>query len=290
MTTRSIIVGWVPRLWRALVAQDEKPDINASVLCLTPLGRWMAGILCIFSSIMLVPAWGVAQDAGAVFDSAAALYGRGEFARAAEQYELLLRQGYNDARIWYNLGNAQFKAGHLGRAGKAYLRARRLSPRDPDILANLDFIRLYAVDKLEKSGRLFLLAWADRLSVRYTLGEWLAAAGLLFLVLVVLTAARVWFGWGGRTVWSWLSFGLLIWLLTIGGAIRNYRDEYVRQRAVVVVAETDIRGGPGEEYTLQFAGHDGLLCTVDRREGGWYLVTFENGVKGWLKADALERI
>jgi len=255
-----------------------------------PAARCLIAILLPIAVLMVLSNQCAAQDAGAVFDSAAALYGQGNYAAAVEQYELLLRQGYNDARIWYNLGNAEFKAGHLGRATRAYVRSRRLAPRDPDVNANLEFVRLYAVDKLEKSGGLFLRAWADRLSAHYTQGEWLMATGLLFMVLATLAAGRVWFGRGGRTIWYWLGFGLFIWLLMLGGASRNYRDERALDRAVVVVAETDVRGGPGEEYTLQFTGHDGLLCAIDRSEGDWHLVTFENGVKGWLKADALQRI
>jgi uncharacterized protein YgiM (DUF1202 family) len=59
---------------------------------------------------------------------------------------------------------------------------------------------------------------------------------------------------------------------------------------VVVVAETDVRGGPGDDYTLQFTGHDGLLFTIDRLESDWYLVTFTNGMKGWVLAEAVESI
>jgi len=254
------------------------------------LSRRIKALAFISAVLIFVPRAAMAQDAGAVFDTATACYERGDYEGAARQYSSLVEQGYDDDRIWYNLGNAQFKAGRLGHTIKAYLRARRLAPRDPDITANLEFVRLYAVDKMEKSGRLFVLGWADRLSARYTLREWLTAAGILFSLLVSLTILKVWFGRGGRAGWYWLGVGVFLWLLVLGGGARHYRDEYMRDRGVVVVKETDVRGGPGDDYTLQFTGHDGLLFTIDRQESGWYLVSFENGVKGWVIQEAVERI
>ena len=38
-----------------------------------------------------------------------AQYERGEYAAAAQQYEALIDRGYQDAALYYNLGNAYFK-------------------------------------------------------------------------------------------------------------------------------------------------------------------------------------
>lgn len=231
-----------------------------------------------------------AQHEAAVFDSATVFYERGEYGNAIEQYNLLLNQGYDDPVIWYNLGNAYYKANQLGRSIKAYLRAQRRAPRDPDIAANLQFVQLYTVDKMERPGRLFFLGWLDYFSARYTLGEWLITAGIMCLILSSLAGLAIWRNQAGRAAWSWLGLGWCIWLLVLSGTARRYHDVYLQERGVVVVAETDVRGGPGDDYTLQFTGHNGLLLSIDRAESGWYLVTFVNGVKGWVTAEAIERI
>jgi tetratricopeptide (TPR) repeat protein len=226
----------------------------------------------------------------AAFDSAGTCYERGDYAGAASLYGQMIDQGYDDARVWYNLGNAEFKAGHLGLAIRAYVRAQRLAPRDADIEANLQFVRLYTADKMEQSGRLFFLGWADALAGRYTVAEWLGFSGMLLFILAVLAAFKVWYGRGGRAGWYWLGFGMFIWLLTMGGAARRYYDQYYLQQGVIIEAATDVRGGPGGDYTLQFTGHDGLIFTIDRLESGWYLVSFANGIKGWIQADSVVRI
>src|ERR1041385_4838407 len=70
------------------------------------------------------------------FKAANQLYDAGKFAEAAAVYEKLEPK---TAHVYYNLGNAWFRQGKMGLAVLNYERARRLAPRDPDILANLKF-------------------------------------------------------------------------------------------------------------------------------------------------------
>src|SRR6266404_5247545 len=70
------------------------------------------------------------------FKTANQLYDAGKFAEAAAAYEKIEPK---TAYVDYNLGNAWFRQGKLGLAILNYERARRLAPRDPDILANLKF-------------------------------------------------------------------------------------------------------------------------------------------------------
>jgi len=56
--------------------------------------------------------------------------------------------------VYYNLGNACFRQGKLGFAILNYEQARRLAPRDPDILANLRFAeQRLGVDEVNASPR-----------------------------------------------------------------------------------------------------------------------------------------
>src|SRR5439155_26228316 len=70
------------------------------------------------------------------FKAANALYDAGKFAEAASAYEKIEPK---TASVYFNLGNACFRQDKLGWAVLNYERARRLEPRDPDILANLKF-------------------------------------------------------------------------------------------------------------------------------------------------------
>ncbi len=257
---------------------------------MTGTGQQCLRVLCVVLAFICLPQFVAAQSPARLVDSASVYYQRGDYEAAAAMYRAVINQGIDDARVWYNLGNAEFKSGKMGKAIKAYLRAQRLAPRDPDIEANLQFVRLYATDKIESNGALFIAGWADWFADHFTFGEWITVSTLLFLVLVILAALKIWYHRHGRAGWYWLGVGVFLWLIVLGGAARRYHDEFIRERGVVIVEETPVRGGPGSDYTLQFTGHDGLVFTVDRREENWLLVSFENGVKGWLNADAVERI
>lgn len=77
---------------------------------------------------------GAADDPPAAGKSA---YDAGRFAEAAEAFEAALATHGEDAALRFNLGNARFRSGDVGRAVLEYRRAWRLAPCDPDIAANL---------------------------------------------------------------------------------------------------------------------------------------------------------
>src|SRR6185436_11225451 len=87
------------------------------------------------------PFFARAEDVAVTFDGANKLYEQGKFVEAAAGYEKLVLGGQSSAPIYYNLGNAYFKSGQIGRAIRAYRQAERLTPRDPDLRANLQFAR-----------------------------------------------------------------------------------------------------------------------------------------------------
>ena len=60
-----------------------------------------------------------------------------EYRDSAEVLESLLADGFRNGAVYYNLGNAYFRAGEFGRAIAAYRKARPYRPRDPYLEANL---------------------------------------------------------------------------------------------------------------------------------------------------------
>ena len=75
------------------------------------------------------------------FDQANQHFQAGNFAGAAEAYQAEINSGGASAALLYNLGNSQYRMGEFGRAILSYERARLLTPRDPDLLANLSLAR-----------------------------------------------------------------------------------------------------------------------------------------------------
>jgi len=242
--------------------------------------------------LFLLAASAHAQDASTLFNDGVSSYQRGHFDSAAVAFTQLAQAGIDDPRVWYNLGNSHFKSGRIGSSLVAYRRGMRLAPRDADLVANYRYARLFAADKIEPVGELFLATWwraaVDKLSIYEA--RWLAA--LLFWIATLITVWRFWPTPASRArVPLWILGAVwTLWLLSTGASATCYARDVATKDGFVTVTQADVRGGPGNEYTLQFVAHDGLNGVVERTESGWHLVRFPNGLKGWLQTSAFEVI
>src|ERR1700691_4086711 len=86
----------------------------------------------------------------------------------------------------YNLANSYARAGKPGLAVLNYERAALLAPYDPDITANLEYVRTSAHVPTEPQSRLARIAQA----ASPTLAAWLGVVGVV-LVGAALLAKRV---------------------------------------------------------------------------------------------------
>ncbi|MFQ5578720.1 MAG: tetratricopeptide repeat protein, partial [Anaerolineae bacterium] len=118
------------------------------------------------------------------------LYEAGQFAEAAQTYRQLIDRGLQNQVVYYNLGNAYFKQGDLGRAILNYRRAGRLVPRAPDIRANLTLARAQTVDAIQVAGKAPLNELATLVQTWLTLNEMAALSLGLWLALALLVIAR----------------------------------------------------------------------------------------------------
>ena len=111
--------------------------------------------LCLMSTAG--PVW--AQSPEQSFDQANLLYQQNKFGEARDAYEAIVHEGFVSGELYYNLGNAYYKTGDLGKAILNFERALRFMPNDDDLKHNLQLANLMIVDRIEPTPRLFL--WDD---------------------------------------------------------------------------------------------------------------------------------
>ncbi len=164
---------------RALVARLEGQDVRRGA------GAVTAMLLCCAVLAGALPA----QDAARGEEA----YRSGDYATAAAAFARAADTPDADGRVLYNLGNSLVRSGRLGEALVAYERARRVMPRDPELLANIRLVK----ERLELGtgeGEPFLQAVAE-LRSRFT-GRELLALCVLFHALaavgLVLGRSRGW--------------------------------------------------------------------------------------------------
>ena len=262
---------------------------------MTGLCRRVLGPLAALGALLAVVSGALAQapHPADLMTEANRRYELGEYAEASQQYEALIDKGYEDTAIYHNLGNAYFENGDLGRAILSYLRAEEMSPRDPDIRANLDLARSMTVDRIE-AERDSLVESVSYLGRRWvTPGELGAVALLLWAVSgLAIAAVLVWraillsaamrTGVGVTSAATLLSFLLLLSML--------YSNPY--DNTGVVTAETaEVLSGPGPQYGEEFTLHSGAQVGLLDSRHGWLRVALPGGeLQGWARSHAIEAV
>ena len=236
---------------------------------------WLAAATCSWAS----PA--------ADFRVANRFYDAGKFAEAATAYEAITPK---TAPVYFNLGNACFRQDKIGQAILNYERARRLAPRDPDILANLKFAqqRLAVTDVNTPAAP--VRRFVDSVLFSRTINEWAGyeLAGLWLTVLAV--AGWVWWPkWRTGFVVAIVAAasGLLVTTTTLG--LRFYADR-ATPAAIVLAAKTEARFAPLPDATVHFQVSEGTRVVIHEDRGQWLLVERADGQQGWVKADGVERV
>lgn len=237
--------------------------------------------VCVFAFLLgAVPGLrAFAQTSSAAFDAANRLYEQGKFSEAAASYENLLRSGQASAALYFNLGNAFFKGGQMGRAIAAYRHAEKLSPRDPDLRANLQFARN------QIQGPTLASSWWQRWLAKLSLNEWTwLAAASIWLLFLALTLRQWRPGWKQdlRTYTLLLAAVALMLCAGFGGAF--YLDR-CSPEAIVIAREAAVRQGPLDEAPTAFTARDGSELKVLDRKDEWLQVTADSRRIGWVHRD-----
>ena len=220
------------------------------------------------------------------FDQAVGAYRAGDFQTAETLWRSLLNENLARAdrgKVLYNLGNAAYRQDELMESIGWYTSAVRTAPRDREAWANLEFVRLEA--ELEPADRGDLAATTQRLleSVDEREASWLILWALgAWLLVLVLEAVR------GGSLWRRLSLlGVPIVLLACAPLAWRLTHPEVDPVLVVERPSAPLRAEPKDERSPigQVTAGD-VVERIDRL-GEWARIELEDGVRGWVPADAI---
>ena len=239
--------------------------------------------------LALSPATLVAQRA--LFDEGNRLYQEGDFAGAVTSYGAVLEGGFESVELYYNLGNAHFRTGEIGRAVLNYERAVRLDPANEDVRANLALVNQQLRDRIEPMPRFWLLSvqdWWMGLFPRGVLAGAAAASYLLLGAVLVMIVLRRPAGWRRNLVRT--AYAAAVAAALFGATLMVRETGLGRpEEAVVMTPEARVLSAPSEEGGLTvFTIHEGTKVRIDRRAGEWAEIVLADGKVGWLPLEAIE--
>lgn len=250
----------------------------------------MGKALLISLLLMLTALSARAVDADSLFGEANILYQDKQYDQALEKYAMLERAGYRSAPLYFNIGNCYFKEGKPGYAILYYLKAKRIDPFDEDINTNLTFARQFMPTRLEGVQINPVTTFFDTIVEPFSLNNLAWISSLLFILFMLLWAARIYFDYSTLITKIALFSLLALVIISSGMTTYIYRTDYLTEKGVVVSDEARIFSGPGEDNDVEFVGGFGLEFEVERESGDYYLVLFENKRKGWIHKANIEII
>lgn len=265
-----------PRKWRQLLD-------CASTLALSTRSAFQASNI-VLAFLLLSIFLCHAENISTAFSEANHLYEQQKFTDAAAAYEKIIAGGTVSPSLYFNLGNARFKAGQIGRAIAAYRQAEKLSPRDPNVKANLQFAR-DQVPNTKPPATSFWMQILDRL----TLNEWTSIAAIFFWLWFLLLAFGQWKPDWRKTLRGYaIALGIVSALLI--GCTIFAAERHSNKAAVVVTQEAVVRRGPFDESQSAFALRDGAELTVLDKKENWLQVADTSNRIGWVAENQIALI
>jgi len=219
-------------------------------------------------------------------------YKQGKYDEAIQFYETIIKKGVKNGYLFYNLGNAYFKNKQLGKAILNYERARLYLPNDEDIKFNLQFVSALKVDKIQSPK---YNPFTKVILFIYNIFD----VNTLFIISYILLWIIV-----GIFIIKWIVknlqlqdiasrifpyIGILFIIFTLILIIKIYNTENLKY-SIVLSQESEVRSGPGKDYTVIFTLHEGTKVRERNYSGKWTQITLPNGYSGWIKSSDIESI
>jgi len=229
-----------------------------------------------------------AQSPEELYQQANTLYQAGKIAEARDLYELISSNGYVSGDLLYNLGNAYYRLGDLGRAILNYERAKRIMPADDDLRHNLQLANLRIVDRIEPAPRLFLWDWWE--GIKGVLSPQSAVWISFVLLVIVVAAAMTMMLFGSYQVRKIAliagSVMAVLFIFSLVLAIEKIADVGRQDEAVVVASITTVKNSPDAHSSDAFVLHAGVKVRLLDSVNDWVQIRLADGKVGWMERGA----
>ena len=211
-------------------------------------------------------------------------YAAGRFREAIELYENAVGGGATNAAVFYNLGNAYYRAGDLGRAILNYERALALESHYPEAEANLRLVR-------DKARALELKRSAlDRIVLQTSATTYSVIAAIAFWIAAFCLATMFFSGRPSPLRATMLVTSVLVCAAGVAGVYLSETGSAGRALAIVTAAGTEARVATADSASTVLALPPGSQVKVLSRRGDWLYATLPNDLRGWIPAQNAERV
>jgi tetratricopeptide (TPR) repeat protein len=239
---------------------------------------------CCATFAVSVAVFPVFAESDAEFAKANQDYAQNNFKEAISGYETLVRSGQWSANVFYNLGNAYFRAGDFGRAILNYERALALERHHPEATANLQIARDEA-RALEMQQ-----SWPERYLQIASVNQYVITAAVAFWLGLFCVAGLIFARRRSAAMVALLIFSLFVFVIAI---LAIYELDYGNKgRALAVVTGKDVQARLATADTANsvLALPSGSEVKILSTRGDWVYAALPNNLRGWIPAKSAEQV
>ncbi|MCX6170560.1 MAG: tetratricopeptide repeat protein [Ignavibacteriales bacterium] len=233
-----------------------------------------------------------AQSHDDLMKSANKYYQEGNYQLAAESYQKILGQGFESGALYYNLGNAYFKAGKLGSAIYSYEKGLKIEPNDEDLAYNLKIANSRTVDKITELPKLFLVSWWEGLVTSLNVSGWSFIVILIFWILLASIAVYIFSRRSILQKISFLSSSTSLALLIIAAVLLFARvnREAATDYGILLDQMYSVKVSPDSKSNDAFVIHEGIKFAIEDHVNDWTKIRLIDGKVGWIQKGSFGQI
>ena len=223
-----------------------------------------------------------AGEADFKFEKANKQYQEENFTKAIKIYNEILESGMISGKLCYNLGNAYYKNGEIGKAIQFYEKAKLLMPGNESVEFNLKLVNVKVKDRIQVPPDTILITIHKKLINIFSLQTW----SIIFSLCLFLSSIMFFIGSlipGFKTKLNNSMFGFIMAaLIMLYPVLSKYNTEQLVNKGVLVNSRGEVFAAPDSESTKLFTIHEGTLFHILNSDGNWYKIELIDGKQGWL--------
>ena len=245
-----------------------------------------------FVLLFIISISSVRADVNSIMQKGNEFYKSNQYQLAIDEYNKLIKQGFEGESVYYNLGNAHYRLGKVGYAILYYEKALILSPSDEDIKHNLTLAKLNVKDKVDTLPPFFIFNIWEGLLAAFSVSEWTIIVYIVFILFLIsviayffsktATQQRISFFTGGGVS---VLFLLSIILLSV-----KMNKEFNIKNGIIVESSVTIKSSPDNTSRDEFVVHEGLKVRIEDKVDDWVKIRLDDGKIGWILEQNLGQI
>ena len=204
-------------------------------------------------------------------------------------YESLVDRNISNPELYYNLGNAYYKANKIGPAVLNYERALQINPDYTEARDNLTLTQSRIANRIQEPQDIFFVAWWKSMTKQSLAGSWSIISLALFLLTLLIVVLRKWYHAPAWLQPQIVVLCVVLFFVSLFLAYISAQRQVRHDEAVVMAADTPFHQD-GKTSQPQSLVPEGTVVELETEGADKAKVKLPDGRSGYIQREALEKI